>query len=388
MFFRKIIVCIIYSYSQKKIMEGNMKKFWIIIFSVVTFLLLFLSNGIFKEFRTNSDEMKVGLILNGEIDDGSWSESHYKALEELQDESSIELIYRENVPCNERSELVMKELINEGCKLIICNSYDFGEYELKIAKEYPNINFLHATGTQYSDNLSSYFGRMYQIRYLTGIVAGMQTETNEIGYVAAYNIPEVIRGIDAFTLGVRSINPKAKVYVSWCDSWIDDDKAAKATNKLLEKTNIDIVTQHCNSNITLEIADKAGIWSIGYNLDNSEKYPNSYLTGAIWNWKDFYLSQVQLCKSGNFKGKIYWEGYESGRVDLAPFNPKIKKQVREVVETNMEMLKNGSFDVFNGPIYDNKGIKQVNEGENLSDNVLLNELDWFVKGVEILNAKE
>lgn len=327
-----------------------MKKFLFFVFFIVIFLLVFLFMAVYSAKKVDYAKIKVGLVLNGTINDKSWGESHYSALKELENENSIELVYAENIACDETSKAVMENLISEGCSLIICNSYGFGDYELEVAKKHPDIYFLHASGLKYSENLSTYFGRIYQIRYLTGMVAGLQTQTNEIGYVAAFDIPEVIRGIDAFTMGARRVNKNAKVYVEYSNSWTDDNKNYEAAKKLMENTNMDILTLHCDSIKPLEFAEENGIWSIGYNIDNAESYPNSFLTAAVWEWKSFYEQQIQFCKSGKFHGNGYWGGIESGIVDIAPLTDNVKSGTEEIIKEYMEKFKSGSFDVFVGPI--------------------------------------
>jgi len=283
----------------------------------------------------------------------------------------------EDVRCREN----IQELIDEGCEIIICNSFGFGEWVVQMAEKYPDIYFYHATGVEEGDNLASYFGRIYQMRYLSGIVAGLQTESNEIGYVAAFPISEVNRGINAFALGVKKVNPDATVYVEWTGSWTDDVMCEEAVNTLLAEHDIDVLAMHSDSNKPLEIAEEKGIWSIGYNIDNSGKYPNTYLTAPVWEWQNFYEPQILACLHKKFHGKHYWEGVETGLVSLAPFTGNVKPGTAEIVEAEREKLESGLFDVFYGPITDNAGNLRVAEGESMSDASMLNEFDWYVEGV-------
>ena len=323
---------------------------------------------------------KVGVILNGSIDDHSWSQSHYEALEQTAQQLNLSVLYEENVKAEDIPQII-ERFVEADCKVIIANSFEFGEYIYQAAEEYPEIYFMHATGVGEDKNLSTYFGRMYQIRYLSGIVAGLQTDTNEIGYVAAFPISEVNRGINAFALGVRSVNPDAKVYVSWTNSWNDDDATFAATGKLLDSHNIDVLAMHTDSLAALEIAEERGVMSIGYNVDNSKEYPNSYLTAAVWDWENFYTPHILKCLQGKFEGNHYWEGIETGTVSLAPFTDKVKAGTKESVVREMERISSGTYDVFYGPIYDNQGQLRVEEGESMTDNAMLNEFDWYVEGV-------
>lgn len=334
-----------------------------------------------KETDITKNQTKVGFILNGTVSDQSWGESHYNGMEISARELNLNVIYKENVPEDESSVGFMEELIADGCKIIICNSFGYGTWELECAQRHPEIYFFHATGVQQLNNLSTYFGRIYQMRYLSGIVAGMQTTTNEIGYVAALPIAEVNRGINAFTLGVRLVNPEATVYVEWSHSWTGEEENAQAASKLIRNHGIDVLAIHTDAMSPLEIADKNGIWTIGYNVDNSERFPDTYLTAPVWNWEHFYEPRILECLQGKFQGIHYWEGVETGLVDLAPFTGNVKPGIREKVEEERNRLLNRTFDVFYGPVVDNHGIVRVKEGQSMTDAAMLNDFFWYVEGV-------
>lgn len=334
-----------------------------------------------QETDVTKTQTKVGFILNGKIDDHSWGESHYNGMEISAKELNLDVVYKEEVPEDETCVETIEGLIADGCKIIICNSFGYGEWELACAKEHPEIYFFHATGVEQLDNLSTYFGRIYQMRYLSGIVAGMQTETNEIGYVAAFPIAEVNRGINAFALGVRHVNPDAKVYVKWSNSWTGEEENAEATRELISEHHIDVLAMHSDALSPLEIADENGIWIIGYNVDNSEQFPDTYLTAPVWNWESFYEPRILECLQGKFQGIHYWEGVETGIVDLAPFTENVKPEIAEKVEEERSRLMSGTFDVFYGPITDNEGSVRVKEGQSMTDDSLLNDFFWYVEGV-------
>jgi len=341
-------------------------------------------NGAQRDTEVTKEKTKVGVLLNGECLDKSWGQSHYEALEISAHQLNLDMHYVENTPETEECLVIIDSLISEGCEIIICNSFHYGEWMIQAAEKYPDICFFHATGVVKSKNLSTYFGRIYQMRYLSGIVAGMQTESNQIGYVAAFPISEVNRGINAFTLGVRSVNPDAIVYVEWSQTWTDDEQTkAAATNLLDKKQDIDVLAMHTDSLAVLEVAEEKGIWSIGYNYDNSEGYPDTYLTAPVWKWEQYYIPQLLKCLQGKFKGDNYWEGVEGDIVSLAPLTDNVKEGIEEVVQKEWERLKSGTFDVFFGPITDRDGIVRVERDENMSDDVLLNRFDWYVEGVMV-----
>ncbi len=358
-----------------------MKK--IIITAVVILAVLICGIFYISNRQEKNEQWKVGVILNGTKDDQNWTQSHYEGLEETAKELNLEMIYHESVPETEECFQLMEEMVSDGCKIIICNSFNFGSYALQMAEKYPEIYFFHASGVEETKNLSTYFGRIYQMRYLSGMVAGLQTETNQIGYVAAFPISEVNRGINAFTLGVKAVNPDAVVYVEWCNSWTDDKAAGDATRALLQNYDIDVLAMHTDSLRPLQIAEEEGIWSIGYNMDNSKRCEETFLTAPVWNWESFYIPRIKECQQGKFVGRNYWEGAESGMISLAPMTEHVKDGIQEIVEQKMQEISNGTFDVFYGPIYDRTGILRVPAGESMSDAAMLNEFDWYVEGVEI-----
>lgn len=359
-----------------------MKKILIIAGIIVVAIIMgtFFINIYEADTEVTKETTKVGVLFNGSIEDKSWGQSHYEGLQKTAKDLNLSLTYRENVSDTDAFEII-EEFIENGCEIIVANSFIFSDAISDASKKYPEVYFLHATGTGKGKNLSTYFGRIYQIRYLSGIVAGLQTETNEIGYVAAFPISEVNRGINAFTLGVKSVNPQAKVYVTWTNSWVGDIEAKEATESLISEHNIDVITMHTDTIKPLDVAEENGIMAIGYNIDNGAFYPESYLTAAVWDWENFYTPHILKCLQGKFEGNHYWEGVESGVISLAPFSDKIKPEIEDAVEKEMVRLQSGTFDVFYGPIYDNTGVLRVEEGTCMTDNSMLNEFDWYVEGV-------
>ncbi len=360
-----------------------MKKIVCVIAGVLLVIIagIFLINGKKENTDVTKEKTKVGFLLIGSCDDNSYNQSHYEGMEKTAKKLNLEVTYKENVPTDEECKKTIEGLIEDGCEIIICNSYDFGAWALQAAKENPEIYFYHATGVEQSKNLATYFARIYQIRYLSGIVAGLQTETDEIGYVAAMPISEVNRGINAFTLGVRSVNKNATVHVAWSDSWTEDAKAEEAARRLISEYNIDVITMHTDSNKVLDVAEENGVWSIGYNVDNYELYPKTFLTAPVWQWENYYEPHILKCLQGKFKGEHYWEGTSTGVVGLAPLTSNVKEGIAEKVKQEQQRLETGTFDVFYGPIRDNTGQVRVEEGENLSDDTMLNRFDWYVEGV-------
>lgn len=384
-------MCYIYSWKsvqKNKIVAKevlNMKKIAIITLTILTLIIIgifYITNRYLKE-EPEKTQTKVGIIYNGEVDDKGWGQSHYEGINESARELDLKIVYKENVPYDQSCMDAMENMIEDGCQVIICNSFDYGDWILKVAKKHPDVVFLHATGTETGDNITTYFGRMYQMRYLSGIVAGMQTETDSIGYVAAFPISEVNRGINAFTLGVKSVNPDATVHVIWTESWTDYDLNKQGAEKLISECGVDIIAMHCDSVAPLDVAEEKGVWSIGYNMDNSEIYPNSFLTAPVWNWSAFYTPQIEKIIQGRYYAGNYWQGSETGLIKLAPLTANVKPGISTVVAEKKAMLDAGTYDVFYGPITDNEGNVRILEGENMPDGLMLNGFDWYVEGVKI-----
>ena len=220
------------------------------------------------------------------------------------------------------------------------------------------------------------------MRYLAGIAAGRQSQSGQIGYVTTEAIPEVIRGIDAFTLGVRKANPQGRVYVKYTNSWTDEEKARSCTEELLSKIpEIDVVGMHLDTDGVLEIAAQHHIFAVGCNTDQAEEYPDIYITAPIWKWDIFYTKYIREALNNKFEGRDYLVGAETGIVGLVPLHLQKDDGTSHVLRKERERIANGTFDVFYGPIYDNQGILRATEGENLSDRTLFQELDWYVEGV-------
>lgn len=354
----------------------------VLVFVFISILILAFASAVSSD-RDYVITGKIGLILNNSSSDLSWNQTHYEGVLSASKKLNCEMMLEENV-IEKDCEAVVERFINSGCKIIVANSFEFGPVLSKMADKYPNVCFFHATGLETKRNLTSYFGRIYQMRFLSGIVAGLQTKSDRIGYVAAYPISEVNRGINAFTLGVLAVNPKAKVCVIFSNSWYDDISTENATHKLLSQVpEIDVLAMHTDSQRVLQIAEQKKIWSIGYNRDNSNLYPETFLTAPVWNWEAFYYPQFESVYMGKFKGAHYWCDEETGIIGLGKMSEKIPLKNKVCMLDYWQRFQNGLFDVFYGEIYDNKGVLRVSKGESMPDEVLLNNFDWYVMGVEL-----
>ena len=275
----------------------------------------------------------------------------------------------------------IEELVNQGCKMIILSSYGYAEEVKDVIEKYPEITFYNNSFDYHADNVTSYFSRMYQARYLAGIVAGMQTETNQIGYVAAMPNNEVNRGINAFTLGVRRVNPDATVTVVWSNAWDDEEKERSLADKLIENAGVDVITYHQNQAYVVEEAEKAGIYSIGYH-QGPENCSEKYLATVVCDWKLTYEAIIRQYLRGNSANiKIYWVGIDENAVKLTDFSTAISEDIKtEVTKAKNELL--AGQDVFSRVIYDNEGNVRCKENQAIRDEILLEQFDWYVEGVE------
>ncbi len=373
---------------EKRCIIYDMKK--VFVFAGCFFLLVFA--GIFfinfyeDSFEHAYDNAKIGIILNDTITDRSYSQAHYDGLKAaLSTFKNASLVCKENVASGAHFITAVDELVASGCRIIVANSYNYTADVYQVADKYPYVYFFHASGLGKRSNLTTFFGRMYQVRYLTGIVAGMQTKTNKIGYVAAFPIDEVNRGINAFTLGVRLVNPDAEVFVEWSGSWLDEESNRTAALKLIFEQNVDVMTMHTDTLIPLEEADKNDVWVVGYNFDNENMFPATYLTGAVWNWKEFYRTKIVECMGGKLRGGHFWNGIEKNIITLTPLTDNVqnKDKVQYLVTREQKKMSVNNSDIFFGPIYDNKGVLRVPEGCCLTDYAILNDFKWYVQGVRI-----
>lgn len=325
---------------------------------------------------------KIGVVMNGSFIDRSYTQAQYDGLAEAAAAfEGVTLSCQDNVPVNDDFPRLVGSMIADGCEAIVCDNYLYDDYLLSLAEEYPDVEFYNASGTVTAENLSSYLGRMYQVRYLAGIVAGAQTQTNEIGYVLAFLTPETIRQLNAFAIGVRKVNPDAVVYVRRTEDWNDGEKAAAVTTALLDAHDIDVLTQHVNPISPLRVADERGVCTIGSNVDNRELFPDTCLTSCVFNWEPFFAARIDEMERNRSIGKHYWEGVRTGMVALTPLSEAVSAETEALVNAELSRLLDGSFDVFFGPVTDASGINRVRAGENISDEYLLYEMDWLVDGV-------
>jgi basic membrane protein A and related proteins len=328
-----------------------------------------------------ADPIKVGFIYVSPIGDAGWTFQHDQGRREMEKAlaGKVETKYIENVPEGADAERVIRELATSGTKVIFATSFGYMNYMERVSKQFPNVVFEHATGYKRGKNLGTYNARFYEGRYVTGVIAGRMTKSNILGYVAAFPIPEVLQGINAFTRGARSVNPKVEVRVIWTNSWYDPGKERDAANTLISQ-NADVLTHHTDSTAVVQTAEEKGKWAIGYHSDMSKYGPKAHLTATTHQWGAFYTKTVSDVIAGTWKPTNVWGGFKEGMIKLAPLNPAIPASVKAEATKLEAELTAGKFHPFAGPVKDQDGKERVAAGQVMSDDDL-GKMNYFVEGV-------
>ncbi len=329
-----------------------------------------------------ADPLKVGFVYVSPIGDAGWTYQHDQGRLEMEKRlgDKVQTKYIESVPEGGESERVIRQFATDGYGLIFTTSFGYMNPTIKVAKQFPNVVFEHATGYKTAKNVGTYVARFYEGRYLAGIVAGKMTKSNVAGYVAAFPIPEVLRGINAFTLGMRSVNPAVTVKVIWVNSWFDPGREREAADVLIAQ-GADVVTHHTDSTAVVQAAEEAGVWSVGYHSDMSKYGPKSHLTAATHHWGNYYAKVAEDVLAGTWKSSNIWWGIKEGMIKLAPLNPAVPAEVQAYVMEQEMGIKDGAVHPFRGPIKNQDGEEVVAAGAVLSDEELAT-MEWYVEGVE------
>ncbi|MDH3595474.1 MAG: BMP family ABC transporter substrate-binding protein [Rhodospirillales bacterium] len=328
-----------------------------------------------------AEPLKVGFVYVSPIGDAGWTYQHELGRRHLEAAlgDKVETSYVESVPEGADAERVIREFAAGGYGLVFTTSFGYMNPTIKVAKRFPDVAFEHATGYKRAENVGTYLARFYEGRYLTGLVAGKMTKSNTVGYVAAFPIPEVVRGINAFTMGLRSVNPEAEVRVVWVSSWYDPGKEREAAETLIAQ-GADVITQHTDSTAPVQAAEEKGVYAIGYHSDMSKYGPTAHLTASTHNWSGHYLASAKAVLDGNWAPQDLWGGIKDGMVELAPFGPAVPAEVKALAEAKQAEIAAGTLHPFQGPVKDQAGTLRVAEGSVLSDQDMLG-FDWYVEGV-------
>lgn len=336
------------------------------------------------------DQIKVGVIHIGNPKDTSgYTHAHDQGIVDMQNALGLkdnQIIRKNNIDDQDKKaiETAIRECVEEGCNVVFGTSYGYMDTMKQLAEEYPEVIFSHCSGYQNNGkNLNNYFGRIYEARYLTGIAAGLKTKSNKIGYVAAQGSdnPEVTGGIDAFALGVKSVNKDAKIYVKVTNTWFNPTLEKSAAIALLD-LGCDVIAQHQDTAQPQIAAQEKGVWGCGYNSDMTAEAPKAHLTATVWNWGVYYTQAVKQVIDGTWTPTNYFDGMKEGLVDISPLSANCADGTKEAIEKARASIVDGTLKVFAGPLKDNTGKEQVKSGDYLKDDYIAGQLNWYVDNVE------
>jgi basic membrane protein A len=331
----------------------------------------------------SSAPLKVAFVYLGPIADGGWTYQHNLGRLALEKEfgARIETTYIENVPETADAERVIRQLAARDYAVIFATSFGYMESTLKVAKLFPKVKFEHATGYKTAANVVTYQGRSYEGAYLLGVLAGRMTRTNTLGYIGSFPIPEVIRNIDAFTLGARSVNPKIHTRVIWVDTWYDPGKERQAAEALIAQS-ADILCQNTDSPAAVQVAEEKGIHAFGWDSDMAKYGPHAQLTANTENWGVYYIDEIKKVLNGSWTGdRQTRSGIRDGVVVLTPLNSSVPADVARQYESDKQAISAGALLPFAGPIRDNGGALKVAASASLSRDDLM-AINWYVDGVD------
>ncbi|HYM51188.1 MAG TPA: BMP family ABC transporter substrate-binding protein [Candidatus Limnocylindrales bacterium] len=329
----------------------------------------------------SSTPFKAAWIYVGSKSDAGWTKAHDDGRLYVVNTlgSQVQTTYKENVPEGPQVTQVIEQLVRDGNKIIFATSFGYQDAMDAEAKLHPDVKFEQATGFKTEPNLAEYYGAGEDADYLTGMALGAASKTGHIGFVAPFPIPEVIREINAVTLGAQAMHPGATVQIVWTNTWFDPTKEKQAAQSLIQ-AGVDAIGQGQDSPATGDAAKAAGVKWSGYDSDQQQFAPDVWLTGTVYHWGPYYLKRVQAAINGTWKTGSYYGNFSDGFVDIAPFGTSVPQSVRDAINQKKDALKAGTFYEFTGPIKDQSGQVKVPAGQKLTLQDILT-IDWFVQGV-------
>ncbi len=343
---------------------------------------------VFSQTRSAIGEpVKAGFVYVSPITDAGWTKQHdegRKAVEAALG-SGVKTRYVENVPEGADAERVIRDLARQGHQIIFTPSFGYMEPTLKVAKEFPDVKFESITGYKTADNVAAANARYYEGRFLAGIAAGRLTQTGVAGYVAGFPIPEVLQGINAFTLGMRSVNPKAEVKVVWLNAWFDPPKERDAAMALFNQ-NVDVIAFHTGSTAVMAAAQERGKLAVAYHSDMRKVAPDAQIVAVTHQWGDYYTRRIRAVANGSWTSGKVWGGVKDGMIRVGDFGSKVPKAVQQEVLARQKDIASGRLLPFAGPIVDNEGREMVPRGQAMTDEQILT-MNFLVSGVQGRIAK-
>lgn len=340
-------------------------------------------------FRIGFDEpeptkLNVGFVVIGDVHRPGWNASHYEGLLSACNRLGMNLVVRDNVAeFSGKCIKAVRDLVRQDCRLIILGSYSYSDEMRRYLEEFPNVSFISMTSKFYAPNMATYSARFYQGRYLAGALAGMRSKAGVIGYVAAFPTPEVLRDLNAFLLGARRTNPKARVVVAWSRTWESPEIEGFLAERLIREAGADFITYHQDDAAAAEAADRLGVESILYNAPIPETLHHA-VAAINCRWDVFYQNILRNYLKGELRTlQISWIGVESNAVLLTSLSPNVTTEMRATLDAIRQELVRHKM-IFHGPLYDNKGVQRCRSDENVGDDTLLMGMDWLISGVTSL----
>ncbi len=329
-----------------------------------------------------AEPLKVGFIFLGPIGDYGWTWAHNKGRLAMDAALKGQVVssYVENVKEDASAVPILKDLAQNGSQLIFTTSYGYMDQTMEVAKQFPQVKFEHCTGYKHADNVGTYNSRFHQGRSVEGTIAGMLSKSGTIGYLGSYKVPEVVLGVNAFTLAAQAQNPKITTKLVMIDSWFDPAKEAAAVQTLIN-LGCDVVAQHTDSPAGLQVCEQRKVWCFGQGADMSRFAPKTQATGIEDIWGPYYTSRAKAALDGSWKPDDAWWGFREGTVVMSPYNKALPDNVKAAADRIIAGWKDGSYDVFTGPIMDQTSKERVAKGQRMEDKDLA-VIDWYVKGVQ------
>jgi simple sugar transport system substrate-binding protein len=329
-----------------------------------------------------AEPLKIAFAYVGPVGDGGWTFAHDNGRKAVEKEFGDKVVtsFVENVPESADAERVLRDLAGQGNKLIFGTTFGYMEPMLKVAPDFKDVKFEHATGYKTAENMRTYDSRTYEGAYMAGVIAGAMTKTNTLGVVASIPIPEVIRNINSFTLGAQSVNPKVKTKVVWVNGWFDPPKETEAATSLING-GADVLMQNTDSSAVLQTAEKMGKRAFGWDSDMTAYGPKAHLASAVINWGPYYIKATKDALEGTWSTGAVWWGHKEGAIDLVSIAADVPADVKAKIDTVKAGLKDGSFAIWKGPIKDQSG-KDVLAKDQVADDAFLGGIKFYVKGVE------
>jgi len=330
-----------------------------------------------------AEPLKIAFAYVGPVGDGGWTFAHDNGRKAIEKEFGDKVVttFVEKVPESADAERVIRDMAQQGNKLIFGTTFGYMEPMLKVAADFKDVKFEHATGYKSADNMRTYDSRTYEGAYMAGVIAGKMTKSNTLGVVASIPIPEVIRNINTFTLGAQSVNPKIKTKVVWVNEWFNPPKESEAATSLING-GADVLFQNTDSSAVLQTAEKMGKRAFGWDSDMTAYGPKAHLGSAIINWGPYYVKAVRDALEGKWTGNSgVWWGVKEGAIDLVSVAADVPEDTKKRVDEIRSGLKDGSFVIWKGPIVGQDG-KEVLAKDAVADDKFLGGINFYVKGVE------